>query len=171
MLKLGYTLPILAYDCLHITTTASFIPSNRAIGIYWGKIHEDLVGGPSIVFTENDVVDETFIQDSTNFCKGIVGIDASQLHSFSMCQATPTGLHTRWELDSESQNFKPRRNKMRSFENMVMSYFQRVRPQCKVKSFYTTATRKKMTHTVLMAFVDNETLCLKLWGLILIIDY
>ena len=56
----------------------------------------------------------------------------------------PTSLYTRWKLDSESGKFKPRENQTRSFENTVMSYFQRVRPHCKVKSFYTTGTQKKI---------------------------
>ena len=43
-----------------------------------------------------------------------------------------------------------------------MSYFQRVKPQCKVEILYTTCTQKKLTHTVLRALVDTGTLCLKL---------
>ena len=84
------------------------------------KISEDMVGGPSIVFTMNAVMDEICIQDSKNRCKTIVGIAASQLYSFPMCQAMPTGLYTRWELDSESGKNKPRQNMTRSFENMFM---------------------------------------------------
>ena len=38
-------------------------------------------------------------------------------------------------MDPESDKFTPRQNKTRSFENMVMSYFQRFRPQCEVESF------------------------------------
>ena len=56
----------------------------------------------------------------------------------------PFGLYTRWELASESSKFKPRQNKRRSFENMVMSYFQRVGPECKVESFHTTGKQKKI---------------------------
>ena len=32
----------------------------------------------------------------------------------------------------------------RSFEIMVMSYFQLVRPQCKMENFYTTGTQKRI---------------------------
>ena len=39
-----------------------------------------MTGGPSIVFTRKAVVDETFIRDSSNIFKSIVGIDASQLY-------------------------------------------------------------------------------------------
>ena len=108
------------------------------------KIREDMDGGSSIVFTRRAVVDETFIRDSTNLCESFVGIDASQVYPFSMCRALPTGLYTRWELDSDSGKLTPRENKTRSFEILVMSYFQRVRPQCKMGSFYTRGTQKKI---------------------------
>ena len=56
----------------------------------------------------------------------------------------PTGLYTRWEYDTESKRFKPQQNKSRKIENMVLSYFQRQRPGCKIESFYTTRTKKKI---------------------------
>ena len=56
----------------------------------------------------------------------------------------PTGLYTRWEYDTESNRFKPQQNKSRNFENIVMSYFQRQWPDCKIESFYTTGTQKNI---------------------------
>ena len=108
-----------------------------------GKIEEDVVGGPSIVFTRKAFADETFIRKSTNICKSVVGIDASQLYPYSVCQPKPTGLYTRWDIASETSRFTPRQNKTHSFANMVMSYCQRTRPDCKVESFYTTGRQKK----------------------------
>ena len=102
-----------------------------------------MLGGPLIVFTTKAVENETLPGHSTNWCKPIVENDASQRYLYSMCQVMPTGLYTRWELDFESRNLKPRQNKRWSFENMVMSYFLRVRPRCKVESFYTTGSQKK----------------------------
>ena len=106
------------------------------------KNKQDIYGGPSIEFTRNTVMDDTFIRDSTNWCETVVGIDASHIHPFSMYQET--GLYTIWEPNSEYGKFTPRQNKMSSFENMVISYFQRVRPQCKVENFYTTGAQKKI---------------------------
>ena len=60
-------------------------------------------GSPSIVFTRKAVEVQTFIQNSENICKSIVGIDASQFYPFSMYQEKPTGLYTRWKFDSDSQ--------------------------------------------------------------------
>ena len=39
-------------------------------------------------------------------------------------------------LDCGPANCKPSQNKTRSFRNMVMWYFQGVRPQCSKESFY-----------------------------------
>ena len=52
---------------------------------------------------------------------------------------------------------------------MVMSYFERVRPHCKVWSFYTTGTQKKMMLLTLRVFVDTARLCLKLWVVTIIL--
>ena len=103
-----------------------------------------MAGGPSIVLTRIAVVDETFIRNSRNTCISIVGIDASQLYPYSMCQSMPTGLYTRWEYDTESKRFKPQQSKSRNFENMVFSYFQRQRRDYKIESFYITGTQKKI---------------------------
>ena len=107
------------------------------------KIREYMVRGLSIVFTRETLVNETFIWNSGNICISIAGIDANQVFSWSMCQPIPTGLYTRCEYDTESNRFKPQRNKSRNFANMVMSYFQRQKPECKTESFYTTGTQKK----------------------------
>ena len=81
MQKLGCTLPNLANICLHKSTDSNFYPFTESEIDLLEKIREDVVGGPSIVFTRKAVVDETFIRNSSNLCKLIVGIDASQLFS------------------------------------------------------------------------------------------
>ena len=138
MLKLGFTLPNLANICLHKSTDSKFYPFTESEKDLLEKIREDMVGGPTIAFTRKAVIDETFIRKSTNLCKSIVGIDASQLYPYSMCQPMATGLYTRWNYDCESQKFMPRQNKTRSFENMVPSHFQQTRPECKIESDVTT---------------------------------
>ena len=54
------------------------------------------------------------------------------------------GLYTRWDIDSETGRFIPGQNKARSFEDMVISYFQRRRSDCKIESFYTTGRQKEI---------------------------
>ena len=77
MLNLGCTLPKLANFCLHKSTSAKFYPFTETDKDLLQKIREDMVGGPSIVFTRKAVVDETFIRNSGKICKSIVGFDAS----------------------------------------------------------------------------------------------
>ena len=115
MLKLGCTSANLANICLQKSTESKFYPFTESDKELLQKIRKDMVGDPSIVFTRKAVVDETFIRKSTNLCNSNVGIDASQLYPYSMCQPMPTGLYTRWNSDSESHNFMPRQNKTRSF--------------------------------------------------------
>ena len=105
--------------CLHKSTSAKFYPFTETDKDLLQKIREDIVGGPSIVFTRKAVVDETFICNSRNICQSIVGIDASQLYPYSMCQPIPTGLYTRWDYDTESNRLKPQQNKSGNVENMV----------------------------------------------------
>ena len=121
MLKLGCTLPNLANVCLHKSTDSKFYPFTESDKDLLEKIREDMVGGPSIVFTRKAVVDGTFIRKSWNLCKSVVGIDAGQLYPYSMCQPMPTGLYTRWEYDFETKRFTARQNKSRSFEIMILS--------------------------------------------------
>ena len=144
MLKLGCTLPNLANICLHKSVDRKFYPFIEADKDLHETIRSEMTGGPSIVFTRKAVVDETFIRRSNNVCKTIVGIDASQLYLFSMCQAMPTGLYTRWEFDTNLQKFKARQNTTRKFENMVMSFYQANRPECTIESIYTTGKQKKI---------------------------
>ena len=144
MLKLGCTLPNLANICLHSSTNVKFYPFPEGDKDLLEKIREDMVGGPSIVFTRKAVAGQTRIRSSSNTCKLIVGIDASQLCPYAMCQPMPTGLYARWEFDADLQRFKPRSNKSRSFENMVMAFFQNSRPECNIQSFYTTGAQRKL---------------------------
>ena len=139
------------------------IPSQREIYLL-EKNREDVVGGPSIFFTRKVVADETFIRKSTIICKSIVGIDASHLYIYSMCQPMPTGFYTRWDIDSESSRFTHRKNKTLSFENMVMSYFQRLRLDCKVESFYTAGRQKKIERFSVDGFCSHCNTVFKTMG-------
>ena len=110
--------------CLHKSTDSEFYHFTESDKDLLEMIREDMDGGPAIVFTRKAAVDETFIRKSANLCKSIVGIDASQLYPYSICPPTPTRLFTRWKYNSESKRFAARQNKSRSFENMLLSYFQ-----------------------------------------------
>ena len=79
MLKLGCTLPNLGNACLHKYTGAKFYPFTEEDKDLLEEIKEYVVGGPSIIFTREEVY-ETFTRKSTSMCKFFVGIDASQLY-------------------------------------------------------------------------------------------
>ena len=95
MLNVACTLPNLAKIYLHQSSTAKFCPLTESDRDLLDELREDIVGGPAIVFTKLALVDETFIRDSTNWCKTLVAIDASQLHPFSIWQAMSIGLFIR----------------------------------------------------------------------------
>ena len=44
----------------------------------------------------------------------------------------------------KTQKFKARQNRVRNFENMVMSYLQATGLECKIESYYTTVKQKKI---------------------------
>ena len=101
--------------CLHKSTNVKFYPFTETDKDLLNKIRDNMVGGPSIVFTRKAVVDETLIRTSANVCKSIVGIDVSQLYPFSMCQEMPTGLYTQWDLDPKSGRFRTRPGALRTW--------------------------------------------------------
>ena len=89
----------------------NFIPSEVDKDL-WEKIREDVAGGPSVVFTRKAVVDETFIRKSTNICKSIVGIDASQLIPTRCASPCPpvsirVGISTQKPEDSHLDKTRP----------------------------------------------------------------
>ena len=132
--KLGCTLPNRANTCLHNSTSAMFYQFFDSDKHFLSKVFENIVRGPSKVCTSKAVVDETCVRKSTKFCKTIVGIDASRLNPYSLCQPMPEKLYTRYEFDADLQRFKPHQNQSRISENMVMSYFHRMRPDCRIET-------------------------------------
>ena len=107
------------------------------------KIRTGLTGGTSILFTQKAVVEETIIRNSSNICvKKIVGINASKLYTFSMCQDMPTGLYMKWEHDTDLQKFRARHTQSQVFENLVMSFYQGTRSEYKNESFFRSGKQK-----------------------------
>ena len=148
MLKHRCTLPDLANICLHKSTDSKFYPFTESDKDLLQKIQEVMVGGPSIVYTRKTVVDETFIRKSKNLCKSIVGIDASQLYSYSMCQPMPTGLYTRGEYDSETKRFAARQNKPRSLRIRFCHTFNKVGQIAKSRVMSLLVDKRKLIASV-----------------------
>ena len=118
------------------------IHSQKEIKTFWRKFENKLLA-VHLSFLHLKQLLMNFIRKSANICKSIVGIDASQLYPYSMCQPMPTGLYTLWDLDSKTSRFTSQQNKTRNFENVVISYFQRTRPECEIESFSISGRQKK----------------------------
>ena len=137
------SLPNRANTCLHSSISAKFYQFFDSDKHFLSKVFENMVRGPSKVCTSKAVVDETCGRKSTKFCKTIVGIDASRLNPYSLCQPMPEKLYTRYEFDADLQRFKPHQNQSRISENMVMSYSHRMRPDCRIENLWTTRSETK----------------------------
>ena len=124
ILKLGCNLPNLAKICLHSFTSALFYPFTESDKDSLSKVWDDMVGGPSIVFTRKTVIHQAHIRQYAKICKSIVGINASHLIPYSICQTMPRRIYTRYEFDAGFQSIKPCQHKCKSriFETMFMSY-------------------------------------------------
>ena len=75
----------------------------------------------------------------------------------------PTRFYTRWEYDSETDRLKARNSRTRILENMVMSLYQELRPECKIESFYTNGKQKKIECFHVHGYCDHCKHYLKLW--------
>ena len=145
----------LANVCLQFSTDTKVYPFTEADKELSEK-NREVVGGPSIVFTQKAVVEEIFSRKSTNIFKASVGIDASQIYPYSLCQPMSTGLYTLWYLNSEFDRFTFGQNKTHSFENMVTSFSQRTRLNFKTESFCTTGRQKKTDRFSLDGFFSLQ---------------
>ena len=143
-LKVGCTRPNLAKCCLHSSTSAKFYPFTESDKGLLSEVREHMVQGPPIVFTRKAVVDKTHIRKSTIVCISSATIDVSQLYSYSLCQPMHTGCYKRYEFDADLLRFKLHQNKCECFENMIKSCFRQLRLDCRIESFYTAGTLKKI---------------------------
>ena len=134
-LKLAWTLPNLATNCQHKSTDKKIHPITEACRDLAEKFRENVVGGPSIIFTRKASVVETFIRKSTIICKSYVGLDAIQQNPYSMYQPMPTGLYTRWDLDPETNWFTPWQNKTRRSEKRSWLNFKGQNKIAKPRAF------------------------------------
>jgi hypothetical protein len=71
-------------------------------------INDNIVGGPSIIFTREHQADKTYIRNETSHpCKKIIGFDANALYLWALDQKMPAGGFVRRK---RSERFKPEKN-------------------------------------------------------------
>ena len=76
----------------------------------------------------------------------------------------PAGLYTRWEFETEMKKFKARHNLSRNFENMVMFFYQKQRPECKFEIFFSDLENtKKLSVLMWTVIVITVKQCSKHW--------
>ena len=143
MLKLGCTLPISANIRLHKSTVSKFQPFSESDKDLLEKIREDMVGGPSIVLTRKAVVHETFIRKSTNLCKSFVGIHASQLYPYSMCQPMLLDCIQAGTMTLNLKKYCLDRTKHALAKIWSFAFFQKTCPECEIESNVTNGRQKK----------------------------
>ena len=115
-LKLAYTLVNLANIFLQKYTNAKLYLLTESDEDLREKIREDMVVGPSIVFTQKVVVNEDFFHNSSKIFKSIVGTDASHIYTYSMCQPMLTGFCTRNVSDQDLQRFEHKQKKLETLK-------------------------------------------------------
>ena len=119
MLKLGCTLPNLANICLHKSTDAKFYPFTEGDKDLLEKIREDVVGGPSIVFTRKAVVDENFIRKSQTYANLLLELMPANYTPTLCANPCPlvfirVGISIQKPVDSHLDKTRPVASKIRS---------------------------------------------------------
>ena len=144
LLELGCTLQNLATRWLQKSATAKFYPFIEINKDLLEKKREDMAGGPSIVLTRKPVCERDVYPGFEKLL---------QVHRWNWYWSALSFLYVSSNANCSVHKMGARfriwgsyaaAKKTMSFEKMAMSYFQQVRPQCKVESFYTTATQKKI---------------------------
>ena len=150
MLKLGCTLPNLANICLHKSTDGKFYTFSERDKDLLEKLREHVVAG-------------NFIRKSTNLCKSIVGIDASQLYPTRCVNPSRLvfirlGISIQKRVDSHLDKTRP--TALRIWSCPISNEQDQ---NVKLKASLQQADRKKLTASVFMGFVLIAALCLKPW--------
>ena len=68
----------------------------------YSLFRENMVGGPSIIFTRYAEGNKSFIrQNPEKMCQKVVGYDANALYLWALSQPMPVGLYTHWQKVGE----------------------------------------------------------------------
>ena len=143
MLKLGCTLPNLANICLHKSTDAKFYSFSEGDKDRSEKFKKMLlVVHLSFLKAKQLLMVLLFesLQTYANLLLGLMTVSYIPTRCVNPCLT----VFIRVGIPIQKRVASHLDNKSRSFENMVMSFFQRTRPECEIESFFTTGRRKKV---------------------------
>ena len=140
-LKLCCWIPNMKSICLNKFTDSNFYPVTEADEILLEKVRDHVVCGFSIVLTRKPVVDESFLQKTTTYANQLLELMPANYTPIWCVNPCPlvfirVGISIHEPVVSHPDKT--------SFEKIVMNFFQRTRPDCKIDNFYTTGTQKKI---------------------------
>ena len=98
------TLPGVARKMIYQSSNSKFALFNNDNADLYYTFKQNIVGGPSIIFSRYHEKNITKIKQSDKFCKAIVGYDCNGLYSYAIKQQMPTGVYVRRK---SSNNFRP----------------------------------------------------------------
>ena len=103
-----------------------------------------MIGGPSIVFSQKAVVDETFIRASSNMCISIIGPDASQVYPFSIVRLCPQDCTGVGSLTLICRSLMLDITNLAFLRIYFLLFYQETRPECKIETFSHLENRRKL---------------------------
>jgi len=65
---------------------------------------KNITGGPSIIFTRYHKAGKTFIRNTSNKCKSLIGLDCNALYLSTFQGQQPNGLGARWDRNINTGN-------------------------------------------------------------------
>ena len=99
------TLPGVARKMLYDSSDSNFALFNSDNADLYYTFKQNIVGGPSIIFTRYHEKGITEIKNiKNNLCQSVVGYDCNGLYSYAIKQLMPTGVYVRRNMDN---NFRP----------------------------------------------------------------
>ena len=99
------TLPGVARKMLYKSTISKFSLFNQNNADLYYTFRQNIVGGPSIIFTRYHEKGETNIKKiDKNKCKSVVGYDCNGLYSYAIRENMPTGVYVRRKFEN---SFRP----------------------------------------------------------------
>ena len=165
MVKLGCTLPYLANICLHKSTDAKFYPFTEGDKDLLEKNREDVVGGPSIVFTPKAVVGENLFKSLQTYANLFSRcMPANYIPTRCVYPCLPVfirvGISIQKRVDSHLNKTRPALAALKIWSCPISNEQDQ---NVKLKASLQQADRRKLTASVLMGCVPIATLCLKPW--------
>ena len=157
VLKLGCNLPNLANICLHKSTDKNSIHSRKGIKAFRKKFEKMLLVVHLSFSHGRQLLMKLLFESLQTFANLLLGLmPANYIPIRCVNPRLPAFMRVGiWIQKRVDSHLDKTRNKTRSFENMVMSYFQRTRPDCKIESFYTTGRQKKIDCFIVDGFCSH----------------